>query len=273
MYFLQAHSNNYAKGRNSAIQYIVIHYTANRGDTAKNNLSYFSRVLPINATTGKPRQASAHYFIDENEVCQSVRDTDTAYSVGDGNGKYGITNSNSLSIEMCNSLTFNAKVEERTIEFAKEMKRKYPNAKIVRHYDASRKTCPAYYVNNPQAWSNFVAKVGQTTAPTPPTPQPTKKTNEQIAREVIAGKWGNGENRKNALTKAGYNFTAIQAEVNRLLGQKPTPAPKPTKKSNEQIASEVIKGLWGNGADRTARLTKAGYDPKAIQAIVNKKLK
>lgn len=44
-----------------------------------------------------------------------------------------------------------------------------------------------------------------------------KKSATAIAREVIAGKWGNGAERKTRLEKAGYNYKAIQAEVNRLL--------------------------------------------------------
>lgn len=52
----------------------------------------------------------------------------------------------------------------------------------------------------------------------------------------------------------------------------PTPAPKPTKKSNEEIANEVIAGKWGNGDDRKKRLAAAGYDYKTIQNIVNQKM-
>ena len=48
--------------------------------------------------------------------------------------------------------------------------------------------------------------------------------------------------------------------------------PAPAKKTNEQIADEVIRGLWGNGADRVNRLKAAGYDPTAIQKLVNAKL-
>ncbi len=44
------------------------------------------------------------------------------------------------------------------------------------------------------------------------------------------------------------------------------------KKSNEEIADEVIAGKWGNGDDRKKRLAAAGYDPSAIQAIVNQKV-
>ena len=50
------------------------------------------------------------------------------------------------------------------------------------------------------------------------------------------------------------------------------PAPAPARKSNEQIADEVINGAWGDGDDRRNRLSQAGYDPDAVQAIVNAKL-
>lgn len=52
----------------------------------------------------------------------------------------------------------------------------------------------------------------------------------------------------------------------------PTPAPEPAKKSNDQIADEVIAGKWGNGEARKKKLTDAGYDYQAVQDIVNKKL-
>lgn len=45
----------------------------------------------------------------------------------------------------------------------------------------------------------------------------TKKTNEEIAKEVIQGKWGNGVDRKNKLTAAGYDYTTIQSIVNKML--------------------------------------------------------
>lgn len=107
-----------------------------------------------------------------------------------------------------------------------------------------------------------------------PTPAPApngSKSNEELANEVIAGKWGNGDDRKNRLTAAGYNYSAVQSIVNqKLSGGSSTP--KPTLKSNETIADEVIAGNWGNGADRKNRLTSAGYNYSAIQDIVNRKL-
>ena len=50
------------------------------------------------------------------------------------------------------------------------------------------------------------------------------------------------------------------------------PQPKPSSKTTDQLAEEVIAGQWGNGADRKKRLTDAGYDYNAVQNIVNQKL-
>ena len=71
------------------------------------------------------------------------------------------------------------------------------------------------------------------------------------------------------MTAAGYNYSKVQAKVNELLAEKNAPA----KKSNIEIAKEVIAGKWGNGATRKKKLTEAGYNYAAIQAEVNKMLK
>ena len=108
------------------------------------------------------------------------------------------------------------------------------------------------------------AYVGKSTSTVKPQPKPASKTNDQIADEVIAGAWGNGEDRKNRLTQAGYDYNVIQGIVNKKVA--------PVRKSNDQIASEVIAGKWGNGNDRKNRLEQAGYDYNSIQNIVNQKL-
>lgn len=92
-------------------------------------------------------------------------------------------------------------------------------------------------------------------------------SNDDLAREVIAGKWGNGDARKTRLTQAGYDPAAVQKNVNRLIKAK-----EPSKKTNKEIAKEVIKGKWGNGDARRTRLTQAGYDYKTIQRLVNQVL-
>lgn len=100
-----------------------------------------------------------------------------------------------------------------------------------------------------------------------PKPQPdtSKKSVDELAREVIAGKWGNGSDRRIRLTQAGYDYDAVQARVNEIL----TGSSESVKKSVDELAREVIRGEWGNGSERRARLTKAGYDYDAVQARVN----
>lgn len=95
---------------------------------------------------------------------------------------------------------------------------------------------------------------------------PSVKSNEQLADEVINGKWGNGADRKNRLTAAGYNYEAVQAIVNERLG-------KSNLKPLDEIAREVVRGKWGNGSERVKRLIAAGYDAKAVQSRVNDLMK
>lgn len=96
------------------------------------------------------------------------------------------------------------------------------------------------------------------------TPAPTKKSVEEIAKEVLDGKWYNGAARKSALAKAGYDYDEVQAKVNELLYGK--------KKSITTIAKEVINGKWGNGSARKKKLVQAGYDYDAVQKKVNELL-
>ena len=98
-----------------------------------------------------------------------------------------------------------------------------------------------------------------------PAPSTSKKSIDEIAREVILGRWGNGKERKNRLTAAGYDYDAVQSRVNQMLGK----TPQPSKKSIDEIAREVILGRWGNGKERKNRLTAAGYDYDAVQKRVN----
>lgn len=94
--------------------------------------------------------------------------------------------------------------------------------------------------------------------------QNIKKTNADIAREVIAGSWGNGAERSNKLKQAGYDPKVIQGEVNRQLNPKGN-----SLKANDVIAREVIQGKWSIGQFRKQRLIDAGYDYLQIQKLVN----
>lgn len=91
-----------------------------------------------------------------------------------------------------------------------------------------------------------------------------KKSNKEIAEEVLNGKWGSGYERKEALRKAGYDPEEIQRLVNAMFV---------SEQQVNAIAKQVIQGIWGNGAKRKELLTKAGYDYEAVQKKVNEMLK
>lgn len=143
---------NFSPRYGTKIAYIVIHDTANKapGANALNHYRYFA---------GGNRKASAHYFVDDKGIVQIIEDNMSAWHCGDGKGRYGITNSNSLGIEMCiNEGSDFKKVMERTADLAVCLAKFYnlkPD-KIVRHYDASRKICPSSLCkNNWQGWWIF----------------------------------------------------------------------------------------------------------------------
>lgn len=143
--------NVYSRKGNS-IKYLVIHDTgnANKGAGALAHRNYVEN---------NARGASAHYFVDDKVIVQYVGDSSSAGSVGDGKGKYGITNANSLSIEMCiNSDADYAKTYKNTVELTKNLMKKFniPIDRVVRHYDASRKSCPNHMrQNNWSKWWKF----------------------------------------------------------------------------------------------------------------------
>ena len=98
----------------------------------------------------------------------------------------------------------------------------------------------------------------------------TKKSVEEIAKEVIAGKWGNGNDRVKRLSEAGYNYAEVQTAVNNLVKK---PSNTVSSKSVNEIAKEVIAGKWGNGFTRRRKLTAAGYNYSEVQKAVNALLK
>ena len=150
MTFKQAHRGNYSPGRTQPIEYIVVHYTANRGDTAKNNVDYFARTV-----TG----TSAHYFVDRNAVMQSVDEGDTAWHCGSDHPRHPYCrNSNSIGVEMCDSVGgVPEDVRRLTSGLVRELMDKYgiDSSHVLRHYDATGKRCPAPWVDNPVEWMEF----------------------------------------------------------------------------------------------------------------------
>lgn len=140
----------------SDIKWIVIHYTGNysKGADAMAHFRYLQSAT---------RYGSAHYYVDDKEIIQTIGDSFVAWSVGDnqGYGKYlnGCTNSNSISIEMCvNADSDKDKVYKNTVELTKNLmdKFKIPSNKVCRHYDVSHKDCPHNFRDNNWAkWWQF----------------------------------------------------------------------------------------------------------------------
>lgn len=155
--FKGCNPSNYRKGREFPVHWIVLHFTANNGDTAKNNADYFANNANL--------RASAHYFVDPNGVVQSVKDSDTAWHCGrERGGSYynDCRNANSIGIEMCSVIRNGVYViPEATMQNAAKLTRalmaKYhvPISRVCRHYDVTHKNCPEPWVRNPNQWENF----------------------------------------------------------------------------------------------------------------------
>ncbi len=96
------------------------------------------------------------------------------------------------------------------------------------------------------------------------TEQAPEKSVDEIATEVLAGKWGNNPERKQKLEEAGYNYKAVQACVNQKSKE------GVSQKSVDEIAREILLGKWGNNPERKKALEAAGYDYGTIQAEVNR---
>jgi hypothetical protein len=233
----------------------------------------------------KTRPASAHFDVDGfGDVAQFVEMNEYAWATGSTNG-----NQASISIELCNSavggdwpvseVTWRSGARLAGWIFAKVIGERPSSANIVPHHHWKPTTCAGPYMDNTLA--SFVAVAQQAydffqgggSSPAP-APSPGGKSISQLADEVIAGSWGNNPDRANRLRAAGYDPAAVQAEVNRKIGGNVggVPAPVPARKTNEQLAQEVLNGAWGNGDERERRITEAGYNYVAVQAVVNQRL-
>lgn len=170
---------NYGGSRNAGqIRYLVYHYTGNDGDKAANNAAYFQNNIV---------RASAHYFVDDTTVYLSVPELKVAWSVGGskyanadktgGGTMYGvITNTNSISIEMCDTIRNGVyQASEATLENAAALGRaimeKYniPIENVYRHFDVTGKHCPSYLVSA-QKWAEFKKRLEVKTIDNTPSP-------------------------------------------------------------------------------------------------------
>ena len=219
-------------------------------------------------------EVSFHYAVDDKEVVQGVPENRNSWNSGDGGNGKG--NREGIAIEICYSKSGGdkfTKAEENAVELIVDILKRYGWGvdKVTKHQDYNGKYCPHRTLD--LGWDRFIKMVDAklNDVPTPQTNTVTSKSVSEVAQEVLQGKWGNGVDRKQKLSQAGCDYNVVQAEVNKLVNGSVTP--KPAKKSNEEIAKEVIAGKWGNGAERKQKLTAAGYNYTTIQKLVNKLLK
>lgn len=232
------------------------------------------------------RPASAHFQVDgAGRLGQYVNVNEYAWASGTTNG-----NRESIHIEMANSTlgpewkvagatTYNAARLAGWL-FARVIGERPTKHNLLVHHDWKPTVCAGPFIDKvmpvilrqaQEAYDAFTK--GASPKPTSPKPQPKpagKKSIAQLAAEVLQGKWGNGDERRRRLSAAGYNYNAVQIEVNRRLGGG---APAANRPSLYELAKQVIDGQWGNGAVRRQRLEGAGYNYAQVQAEVNRQLR
>lgn len=244
----------------------------------------------------------AHYYCNRNTIARVVDTFNMGYHTGDW-----WSNCRSIGYEVCESMKVSdeefLKNEDVTLMQATEDLIYYGlpiNKQTVRlHHEFVPTTCPhrsmelhgnstesvkEYFVNRMRYFASLgntvdemlgQASDGPTTQETVTTTKSSVntsnqgKSNETVAQEVLQGLWGNGQERYDSLSNAGYDADYIQELVNRMLSGDDSDT---SDYDIDEIANEVIQGLWGNGQERFDNLTNAGYDAQAVQNRVNELL-
>ena len=272
-------------GRLSSIDFVVIHNDAG----SMTPYQYIEWLRNREKSLG-----IAHYYCNRNCIARVI---DT-YNIGYHTGEWW-SNIHSIGYEVCESMKVSDEEflqnEDMTLMQATEDLLFYGlpiNTDTVRlHHEFVPTSCPHrslalhggttesvknYFVER----MNYFASLGSTVdemlgseveSPTITEHEEiplTSNSNEEVAGEVIQGIWGNGEERFERLTDAGYDANYIQEIVNRMLNGDETP----DLTDIDTIAQEVIMGEWGNGDERKERLENAGYDYQEIQSRVNELL-
>ena len=276
-------------GRLESIDFVVIHNDAGSMTPEQyvDWLRYRDKSLGI-----------AHYYCNRNTIARVIDTFNIGYHTGDW-----WSNCRSIGYEVCESMKVSDEEflqnEDVTLMQATEDLIYYGlpiNTSTVRlHHEFVPTTCPhrsmELHGNSTESVKNYFvsrmryfATLGNTVdemlgqvseAPTSQdtvkaettSPKSSGKTVDEVAQEVLQGLWGNGQERFDNLTNAGYNAQSVQDKVNSILNGE---APSSSASSDlDSVAQEVLQGLWGNGQDRFNNLENAGYDAQAVQDRVN----
>ena len=279
-------------GRLTSIDFVVIH----------NDAGSMTPEQYVNWLRNRDKSLGiAHYYCNRNTIARVIDTFNIGYHTGDW-----WSNCRSIGYEVCESMKVSDEEflqnEDMTLMQATEDLIYYGlpiNTQTVRlHHEFVPTTCPhrsmelhgnstdsvkEYFVNR----MRYFATLGNTVeemlgqVSEEPTVQETvtekqtqspsggDKSVDEIAQEVLQGVWGNGQERFDNLTNAGYDAQAVQDRVNNILngGQG-----YDDYTNLDDVANEVIQGLWGNGQERFDNLTNAGYDAQAVQDRVNELL-
>lgn len=158
---IKCNTSNYTNCSSRLITYVVMHYTGNPKDTALANAKYFQ---------GANRGVSAHFFVDDNSIYQSVEIRDRAWHCGAKTYRHSTCrNDNSIGIEMCTTAG-NYRVSDKTKEHAAQLcaylckmvgiTAGQVDTYVLRHYDVTGKSCPAQMASaNNAEWNAFKARV------------------------------------------------------------------------------------------------------------------
>ncbi|SDX96140.1 N-acetylmuramoyl-L-alanine amidase [Thermoactinomyces sp. DSM 45892] len=229
------------------VRKLVIHYTANNGGTAMNHFNYFNNYRSL------PRAASAHIFVDRTQALCIVPLNEVAYHANDKPSlipalratasyyKGGNANLTSIGVEMCmeRNGTFHPDTISRTEDVFVELCRRYrldPLTDIVRHYDITRKNCPAPWVSNPQAFTNFKNRVYaklKGTVPPSSLPSTTSSSSDPILRK--GSRSDAVKSLQSYLNKFGYNLN-----VDGAFGPLTQNAVKDFQRKNDLVVDGIV---------------------------------
>lgn len=282
-------------GRLTSIDFVVIH----------NDAGSMTPEQYVNWLANRDKSLGiAHYYCNRNTIARVIDTFNIGYHTGDW-----WSNCRSIGYEVCESMKVSDEEflqnEDVTLMQATEDLIYYGlpiNTQTVRlHHEFVPTTCPhrsmelhgnstesvkEYFVSR----MRYFATLGNTVeemlgqVASEPTVQETVKSEkpaqnrgggksvDEVAQEVLQGVWGNGEERFNSLTNAGYDAQAVQNRVNSLLSGETTTDYVDNDTDLDSVANEVLQGLWGNGQERYNRLTNAGYNAQEVQDRVNSML-
>lgn len=278
-------------GRLTSIDFVVIH----------NDAGSMTPEQYVNWLANRDKSLGiAHYYCNRNTIARVIDTFNIGYHTGDW-----WSNCRSIGYEVCESMKVSDEEflqnEDVTLMQAAEDLLYYGlpiNTNTVRlHHEFVPTTCPhrsmelhgnstesvkEYFVNRMRYFATLGNTVDEmlgqvsenpTIQETVQTETTTQKSSgnsvDEVAQEVLQGLWGNGQERYDSLTNAGYDAQAVQDRVNNILngGQG-----YDDYTNLDDVANEVIQGLWGNGQERFDNLTNAGYDAQSVQDRVNELL-